>query len=283
MQKFTVSYLQLRLNNRNNKMNVIKSSFDSFINFTKKIEGQKHISHGNGTHMRQKLYALKGSSTIQRDFFTWLDTAKKQGHFTPGNVDAIKTKFIKVFSNNNQPIKQKSQAKQLRNLANTKKVIWFYDHKNKLTEIFGNFYMSPVTYKGITYSCSEAAFQAQKCLSDRNKKKFVNLTGDQAFRKARKLKALPRKWNVNKFQIMKEIVTAKFQQNPQLKKLLLATNGAELVEHNPVTGRDKIWSDNHDGSGQNHLGKTLMKVRQTLGGTGVVNFPNQYNQYVKNK
>jgi len=264
-------------------MNV--TPFDRFITFTRKIESQKHISHGNGHHMRTKLYALKGQPNLQKDFFVWLKNAKKNKHLTLGNVKAIKAKFNKVFTNNiptQQPtLNTNQQAQKLTSIAKTKKVVWFYDHNNKLTQIFGNFYKNPVTYKGITYACAEAAFQAQKCSSNKQKRKFANLTGDQAFKKAKTL-TLPQNWHTNKFQIMKEIVTEKFK-DPKLKGLLLATKGAELVEHNPVVGRDKTWSDNHDGSGENKLGIILMQVRQSLGGKGVVQFPQQYNQYVKNQ
>lgn len=39
-----------------------------------------------------------------------------------------------------------------------------------------------------------------------------------------------------------------------------------MVEHNTTSGRDKIWSDNYDGSGENNLGKLLMEIRQEIGG-----------------
>lgn len=36
------------------------------------------------------------------------------------------------------------------------------------------------------------------------------------------------------------------------------------LEHNPVRGRDMVWSDNHDGSGKNWLGLQLMLLRDQI-------------------
>ena len=51
----------------------------------------------------------------------------------------------------------------------------------------------------------------------------------------------------------------KFTQHDRLMKLLLDTGDRNLVEH---TGRDSYWGDRGDGSGQNKLGKLLMRLRE---------------------
>lgn len=59
---------------------------------------------------------------------------------------------------------------------------------------------------------------------------------------------------------MEEIVRAKFSENETLKNMLLATGDAELKEGN--TWNDTFWGiDQKTGSGENHLGKILMKIR----------------------
>lgn len=60
---------------------------------------------------------------------------------------------------------------------------------------------------------------------------------------------------------MYEAVYAKFTQHDELKKLLLSTGYAILIEHTP---HDKYWGGGGDGSGKNKLGKILMKVRNEL-------------------
>merc|ERR1712150_70282 len=45
------------------------------------------------------------------------------------------------------------------------------------------------------------------------------------------------------------------------------TGDSFLLEHNESAGRDKIWSDNQDGTGTNWLGLQLMILREELRGT----------------
>ncbi len=66
-------------------------------------------------------------------------------------------------------------------------------------------------------------------------------------------------WEQVKVQIMKEICKAKFDQNEDLKKQLLATGRQTLEEGN--TWGDRIWGT-VDGVGQNYLGKILMEIRK---------------------
>ena len=54
---------------------------------------------------------------------------------------------------------------------------------------------------------------------------------------------------------------AKFTQHECLRKLLLGMGDCKLVEH---TGQDTYWGDGGDASGQNKLGKLLMKLREEL-------------------
>lgn len=60
---------------------------------------------------------------------------------------------------------------------------------------------------------------------------------------------------------MREVVLAKFEQNEVIRKILLETGDALLIEH---THRDRYWGDGGDGSGKNMLGIILMSVREEL-------------------
>ena len=60
---------------------------------------------------------------------------------------------------------------------------------------------------------------------------------------------------------MTDIVKAKFEQNEDLQKKLLATEDAYLEEEN--TWGDRIWGT-VNGVGANNLGRILMNVRKEL-------------------
>lgn len=123
-----------------------------------------------------------------------------------------------------------------------------------------NFYDATFTYDGLTYQNSEAAFQAQKFVQDYDKKKFCNLNPSEAKRLGRHVQ-LRTDWDSIKYRKMYEIVKAKFEQNDELREKLIATGDAHLEEGN--TWGDRIWGT-VNGIGENHLGITLMKVREEL-------------------
>ena len=129
-----------------------------------------------------------------------------------------------------------------------------------------NFANAPVSYKGITYKNNEAAFQAQKVLSLSEQQKFASLPPNLAKREGRRVKLRP-DWELIKKQVMYEIVKAKFEQNPGLRKMLLNTGDAILIEGN--TWHDNTWGVCHcikcqDKMAYNKLGKILMRVRKEL-------------------
>ena len=123
-----------------------------------------------------------------------------------------------------------------------------------------NFYNADVEYDGITYKNNEAAFQAQKVLSDGEKLRFSELDPRKAKKLGRKVK-LRKDWNDVKDNYMYEICKAKFTQHEDLAQKLLETGDEELVEGNK-------WNDTYwgvcNGKGKNQLGKTLMRIREEL-------------------
>ena len=125
-----------------------------------------------------------------------------------------------------------------------------------------NFYEAPVTYQGLTYGSNEAAFQAQKCLSEAERLEFTALRPSDSKRRGRKVQLRP-DWEQVKLGIMEDIVRAKFTQNEDLRAMLLATGDAVLEEGN--SWNDTFWGiSRKTGRGQNHLGRILMRVREEL-------------------
>lgn len=123
-----------------------------------------------------------------------------------------------------------------------------------------NFYPAPIKYGNHTFLNNEAAFQAMKCPSRANE--FYLLDPSEAKRLGRRVK-LREDWEEVKELIMYEICYHKFTQNPDIRKMLLDTDDAELIEGN--TWGDKIWGV-CNGVGENRLGKILMRIRDELKG-----------------
>lgn len=121
-----------------------------------------------------------------------------------------------------------------------------------------NFSDHPVTYAGLTFKNSEAAFHAMKCPA--RAAEFTELSPSQAKRLGRKVK-LRLDWETVKDAFMYDIVKAKFSQNDELCARLLSTGDAYLEEGN--TWGDKYWGT-MDGDGKNMLGQILMQVRDEL-------------------
>jgi ribA/ribD-fused uncharacterized protein len=122
-----------------------------------------------------------------------------------------------------------------------------------------NFYDVEVTYNGLTFKNSEAAFQAQKTLSQVAREAFTKMTAMESKRRG-KMVVLRDDWDLVKEQIMYEICVEKFK-NPVMRAKLLATGDRELIEGN--THGDRIWGQ-VNGYGENKLGKILMRIRSEI-------------------
>lgn len=127
-------------------------------------------------------------------------------------------------------------------------------------DFLSNFYLVPITYDSLTYTSSEAAFQAQKTTDLRVRMQFQGLSPRQAKAFGRKITLRP-DWEEVKVDIMREVLRAKFSQNNSLAVQLLATYPAYLEEGN-------TWGDTFrgvcNGVGENYLGRLLMEVRDEL-------------------
>jgi hypothetical protein len=141
-----------------------------------------------------------------------------------------------------------------------------FTKRNEKYKCFSNFYPVKITYNGITYQSSEAAWQAQKCIDDSDKLKFADTTPLQSKRLGKTVRLRP-DWENVKYGLMVDICMIKFQ-NPQLKEILLSTGNETLIED--TTGwHDNIWGNCDcprctNIEGRNLLGKALMQVRKNV-------------------
>ena len=128
-------------------------------------------------------------------------------------------------------------------------------------KFLSNLYPTPITYKGNTYCCLEAAYQAQKSLDPAIQERFANIRLPYKSRgMGQRIKTIRPDWFDIRISIMEELLYIKFS-HPQLKEWLQCTGQSKIVECN--TWGDTFWGI-YNGVGENHLGTLLMKVRDTL-------------------
>lgn len=139
-----------------------------------------------------------------------------------------------------------------------------------------NFWIAPLVWEGVLWPSSEHAYQAAKCLDRSLWPLFIDMrvaAVKHAGRGSFKVKQpdetfieykfdLREDWEDVKFEIMYDIVHAKFDQNPDLKQKLLDTGNAHLEEGNHWN--DRIWGvcPAGSGNGKNWLGEILMDIRR---------------------
>ena len=127
-----------------------------------------------------------------------------------------------------------------------------------------NYFPCRVEWDGRVYGSAEAAYHSGK-YSRADRDLFTKLDPDRA-RKLSRVKPynIPA-WETRQVPTMREVVWAKFSQNADLAKKLLATGDRYLEETN--WWGDKIWGV-YRGEGQNLLGKIIMETRARLAKEG---------------
>ena len=156
----------------------------------------------------------------------------------------------------------------------TTPIIYFSSQSTTYPE-FSNFWAAPICVEGQTFKNAEEAFQGIKALTFHDHEAFTKIQKSKSPASAksygRKVKGFQESvWSAMKLDLMRNIVLAKFSQNPLLKEKLLATGDAVLAE----ATRDAFWGigagrkgaleGNQSVWGQNHLGTILMEVRAEL-------------------
>lgn len=142
-----------------------------------------------------------------------------------------------------------------------------------------NFHLCSIEYEGIIYPSTEHAYQAAKSNDPEIRKQCLEMNCKEVKRWGRSLgdeilyvdkqgahMKLSKDWDTGptwgqkRVRVMYDINLYKYKNHPELKKKLLATGDAQLIEGN--TWGDKFWGVCNGGA--NMLGKILMLIREEL-------------------
>ena len=145
-----------------------------------------------------------------------------------------------------------------------KDVVLFYGHTNGSYYYFSNFYPSEFTFDGIKFNCSEQAYVYFKSSDKEFRRKLLRESDPFKIKKMGRNCKLDPKWDAKKYNIMCDILLAKFSQNEKLKQVLLSTGDLPIHED----CKDPWWGGgpNFPG-GRDLLGKALINVRKKIKGT----------------
>ena len=140
--------------------------------------------------------------------------------------------------------------------------IGFYKVNDPYGE-FSNFAPSVVFLGALAWPTVEHYFQAHKFMdiATQDKIRAIESPMKAALEGRDRNNILRSDWEDVKDSIMKKALTAKFFQHHELKKLLVSTGDAVLIED---TTNDNYWANGGDGTGKNRLGELLMEVREEL-------------------
>jgi hypothetical protein len=135
--------------------------------------------------------------------------------------------------------------------------------KSETHREFSNFAPFGIDLDDAWWPTVENYYQAQK-FTDPELRKLIRKAEKPPIAKslADKNKAATRPdWDAVKDEVMYRAVRQKFEQHSELKAMLLATGGEDLIESAPT---DSYWGVGRDGKGQNKLGKIIERIRDEL-------------------
>ena len=124
-----------------------------------------------------------------------------------------------------------------------------------------NFYRSPITIGHLEYDTVEHLYQCAKTMNAYDFNRVFDANTPALAKKLGKQVDKRKDWEEVKVGIMLNAVLLKFLQNKDLRKKLIETDNAVLIEGN--TWGDHFWGV-CNGEGKNWLGRILMIVRSIM-------------------
>ncbi|MBR8833292.1 MAG: NADAR family protein [Stigonema ocellatum SAG 48.90 = DSM 106950] len=131
---------------------------------------------------------------------------------------------------------------------------------------FSNFSVHGIKVQNVYWSTVEHYYQAQKFVGTKDAVIIPLIHAAETPEIAAALgrdckRQLRPDWEVVKITVMGEAVLKKFLTHADIREVLLSTGDQWLVENSPT---DYFWGCGEDKTGQNHLGKILMSVREQI-------------------
>lgn len=147
--------------------------------------------------------------------------------------------------------------------------IRFYRASEKPYGAFSNLYRRSVQFEGEVFATSEHAYQAGKARKREVRDWVLSAPSPALVAMAAHglyyWDIVPG-WSRTKFDRMRGVLRAKFNQHDDLRELLLSTGDARLVESATVDNEvNRLWGE-VNGEGRNMLGQLLMELRAELRG-----------------
>jgi N-glycosidase YbiA len=138
-----------------------------------------------------------------------------------------------------------------------------FSSKTPTYKEFSNFHKQKILLDGKEWPTVEHYFQAQKFQSNPQYQETIRAAKEPT--KAKSLGAsrehpIRNDWDSYREEVMKKALQAKFEQNKNLKDLLLSTENKALVE----ATNDSYWGQGRNKKGKNRLGFLLMELRDSL-------------------
>ncbi|QSJ15219.1 NADAR family protein [Nostoc sp. UHCC 0702] len=131
---------------------------------------------------------------------------------------------------------------------------------------FSNFSPHGIHIQGTYWSTVEHYYQAQKFVSSIDSAIIPIIRTAETPEEAAALGRCSTRqcrpdWEMVKTQVMRQAVLKKFLTHAEIREILLSTGDEILVENSPT---DYFWGCGANKTGQNHLGKILMSVREEI-------------------
>jgi ribA/ribD-fused uncharacterized protein len=128
-----------------------------------------------------------------------------------------------------------------------------------------NFFITPVMFRGVTYRSSEHAYMSAKSNDPQWKAYCINpgVSASDVKQNSQFIRYVD-DWPKIKLAVMRECLESKFE-NPELRKLLIATGNQNIQEGN--WWNDRFWGVDLNVTpniGENHLGRLLMNLRDEI-------------------